>query len=243
MSTPQEPQAPEETPDTLEVEAPSGQEPGAPEDGPSYFEDTFDPRTLDENLQRAYKGMQADYTRKTQELAAHRKFFQDLGVEPDDPDAVLRALAEREGYEFDEEEEPSPEWDEQDPLSPLEQRLAALEEERQHERQADADVQSMANDLRTIVSELGRDLTKDEIDALTELAQRDKQGALRLIPGWQAAQRIARQQQQQYRQTKKAPAVTPDGTQGTRTVNLDDADERRDYSAQIIAEHWKATQS
>lgn len=53
-------------------------ETGTKEDTPT--EETFtsiDPQTLPEDLQKLYKSMQADYTRKTQDIASRRKEYDD----------------------------------------------------------------------------------------------------------------------------------------------------------------------
>lgn len=47
----------------------------------------FDPNTLPEDLQSVYRSMQADYTRKTQEIAELRKYndsLSELGVDPNE---------------------------------------------------------------------------------------------------------------------------------------------------------------
>lgn len=47
----------------------------------------FDPSTLPEDLQQVYRSMQADYTRKTQEVAELRRFndsLSELGVDPNE---------------------------------------------------------------------------------------------------------------------------------------------------------------
>lgn len=52
----------------------------------------FDPSVLPEDMQQVYKSMQADYTRKTQEIAELRRSyasFSDAGV---DPDVALQAV-------------------------------------------------------------------------------------------------------------------------------------------------------
>ena len=52
----------------------------------------FDPNTLPEDMQQVYKSMQADYTRKTQEIAeARRQYeaFSEVGVDPDEANSIL----------------------------------------------------------------------------------------------------------------------------------------------------------
>lgn len=52
----------------------------------------FDPNNLPEDMQRVYKSMQADYTRKTQELAELRNKFNALGEVEVDPEEAVRMV-------------------------------------------------------------------------------------------------------------------------------------------------------
>jgi hypothetical protein len=52
----------------------------------------FDPNVLPEDMQKVYKSMQADYTRKTQEIAEQRRqyeAFAEIGVDPNEAVSVL----------------------------------------------------------------------------------------------------------------------------------------------------------
>jgi hypothetical protein len=52
----------------------------------------FDPSVLPEDMQRVYKSMQADYTRKTQEIAELRRSYGTLSEQGVDPDVALQAV-------------------------------------------------------------------------------------------------------------------------------------------------------
>lgn len=52
----------------------------------------FDPSVLPEDMQAVYKSMQADYTRKTQEIAELRRGFGALSEHGVDPDVALQAV-------------------------------------------------------------------------------------------------------------------------------------------------------
>ena len=57
----------------------------------------FDPNNLPEDLQAVYKSMQADYTRKTQDLAKQREEYKNTQTSEDDNDVVMaRKFLERE---------------------------------------------------------------------------------------------------------------------------------------------------
>lgn len=52
----------------------------------------FDPTILPEDMQQVYKSMQADYTRKTQEVAELRRQYESFSEAGVDPDAALQAV-------------------------------------------------------------------------------------------------------------------------------------------------------
>jgi hypothetical protein len=52
----------------------------------------FDPTILPEDMQAVYKSMQADYTRKTQEIAELRRSYESFSEAGVDPDAALQAV-------------------------------------------------------------------------------------------------------------------------------------------------------
>lgn len=52
----------------------------------------FDPSVLPEDMQAVYKSMQADYTRKTQEIAELRRSYESFSEAGVDPDVALQAI-------------------------------------------------------------------------------------------------------------------------------------------------------
>ena len=52
----------------------------------------FDPTILPEDMQQVYKSMQADYTRKTQEIAELRRSYESFSEAGVDPDVALQAI-------------------------------------------------------------------------------------------------------------------------------------------------------
>lgn len=52
----------------------------------------FDPNVLPEDMQKVYKSMQADYTRKTQEIAQIRQQYESLSEQGVDPNDALEAV-------------------------------------------------------------------------------------------------------------------------------------------------------
>lgn len=53
----------------------------------------FDPNVLPEDMQAVYRSMQADYTRKTQELAEQRRQFESFAETGVDPNEALEAVS------------------------------------------------------------------------------------------------------------------------------------------------------
>lgn len=125
---------------------------------PEYFSENFDPSTLPDELQPAYKQLRGDYTRKTQELAEQRKqaesvqaAFTDLRSEdPEISQNALQWLTQTGlltedtvphllgafGYEIDDQQDPEPEEGLDPSLqsyldSLVEQRVGPLEQEAQ----------------------------------------------------------------------------------------------------------------
>ena len=87
--------------DALSSDLPEDYEAPVDSSGDSAVEDNqpeaetftgFDPNVLPEDMQKVYKSMQADYTRKTQEIAEQRRqyeAFAEIGVDPNEAVNVL----------------------------------------------------------------------------------------------------------------------------------------------------------
>jgi len=77
-----------ELPDSYDDGSLAGSDEAMVNDNPATESFTgFDPNNLPEDLQMVYKSMQADYTRKTQDLADVRRYnesLSDMGVDPND---------------------------------------------------------------------------------------------------------------------------------------------------------------
>lgn len=231
-----DPEAPTEDQPAVETTPPEqGQGDPSGETPEQYFGETFNPELLPDDLKPAYQQMRADYTRKTQEIAAHRRFFEDRGITPTDPEAAFQALAQELGYQLEDED---PEDDDEpftdEPADPLEARLDALEAERNAERQRAQDLQSLTDDLDEITKRMGRKPTEQEIDYFGRYAQRDKNGRLGIIDVYDRTEKLMQDRQQQWARSKQAPTVQPGGTPGVASVDLDDPEQRLAYSAELI---------
>lgn len=194
--TADQPEAPE-APVTDAPEAPeagtSTETPAAPEtETPESDEESFTDVKVDdlpEDVQSRYGQMQADYTRKTQALAERHQeldtavsFVSDLVSDEQNAtqEAVFRTLAERLGYDLDDdgdlEGEPDTEpLDDETPeqaefrdsrLDPiLAEREAKAETERQaaYEQQLDETETHIENGIKALAKADGIDLTEEEL--------------------------------------------------------------------------------
>lgn len=81
-------------PDELpETSAPVVEEPVVEDNQPEVESFTgFDPGVLPEDMQQVYKSMQADYTRKTQEIADLRRQYEAFSEAEVDPEVALQAV-------------------------------------------------------------------------------------------------------------------------------------------------------
>lgn len=160
---------------------------------PEYFSENFDPSTLDESLQPAYKQMQGAWTKKTQELAEQRKQHESQvalasALQSDDPSERQHAvkwlnenglltdelLSEALGYQFEQDEETEQSDEETGGLDPqLEQRLSFLEaqeQQRLQELQAAELDQRFQTESAGIEKELGIELSEEDWTPIVEHA-------------------------------------------------------------------------
>lgn len=209
--------APDETQDTPNVAGPEGT-PGT-DQGIDY--------------EKRYSDLRPEFDRTKQQLAQYEELV--TGLSSDDPDTRARA-AQALGLEFVQDDvEDTPD----ETANPLETRLEALE--RQLAEQAAAVEQQQ-------FLERAQAHVDAQFQALPDLEEADKEWviarALELpadpngLPDIQAAHQALRDYQTELQKrwvsSKKAPHVSPVGSQATSTPNLDDPNERRAYMAEML---------
>src|SRR5438552_6166070 len=162
-----------------------------------------------ESLEDLEKGFlrQADYTRKTQEVAAARQqlapIFQLVQALDEDPKAALTYLANQLGVDLT-----SQEVVEEGPLTQFDQRLAAVEQER-----------ALANARQEIVSELNGQASQYgefDQDALIQYAVEHKIASLPLAYHTMVGERYS--QEQTLARKKQAQIVEPGGATAADAV-------------------------
>lgn len=190
------------------------------------------PATPDVDWQQRYEHLQPEFTRATQEVSQYRQLVDAL--QADDLDTRRQAAAML-GIELVDDDDDGLE---DDPLSPLAQRLDRLEqhlatshEQQQLQAAQDQDITYLDTAFGQIERELGRELTEHEVRLLTgaALVQRDEHGRPNVQAAWQLAQQIEQDHQKRWATTKRAPHVSAAGQQGAQAPNLDDRDERQQY--------------
>lgn len=228
---------PQETPDSPEVvETPE-----------TPVSDKFDPANLPSELLPAYKQLQGDYTRKTQQLAEERKqasealeVYQGLR----DPDKAHEVL-QRFGYEVGDDEDDTDE-EYTDPVDELRAELESLKADRQQEltvrqqqQMQEAEFSHIDSEIQALETSTGRELSDEEAELVgtLALAQRtddghpDVKGAYeRLYTDFLAKQREG------WVSSKKSPRVPSGGAPGSKGPDMDNERERQEWMAQRLGE-------
>ena len=197
-------------------------------------------------VEQAYKQLQGDYTRKTQELATQRRFFENLTNEDTRGDALAKltelvggeqAILEALGYEVpDAEDNQDFSYEEQDPLEALRAEIAELKAAREQELMSRSEAQQMArieasvDDQFKTLEEAGHSFDDADKRALVGLAISMFEPLQDGSPNLQAAFELDQQRwearQKQYVQSKKSPQVSKVGSSAIPTPDLMDPNER-----------------
>jgi hypothetical protein len=236
---------PQEDTPTPDVEAPdtSGQA-----DQPDYFDEKFDPASLDDTLLPAYNQMRAAFTQKTQtvaeqrrEIEQERQLLEDL--RSDDPNVQSRALSALNLELETEDEEPQDDYEYEDPYEPrfaqIEQILVQQAEQAQQAEQEAAIDSYIEDSLGSLSTKTGVEFDDDEAETLIAqaFANPNDEG----LPDFDAAYdrlyvKVLGKQRQRWVQSKQAPQPGS-GRSGSPAVSKS----TRDQMAEIIAAEMDAT--
>lgn len=234
--------APEATQDQP-TPAPSAED-KAPERDANTFAGTFDPASLDESLVPAYKQMQADYTRKTQEIAALRQpdaVADYLRTLPEDQQAsVLRSI----GIELEADEVEEDDLDYDDPDEELRAQIEEINEWRSSQEQHAADAQlenwlndEIGNQLDQLETATGREFDESEVMEIGQIAL-DRALASGQAPDVKAIYEsiytnLLPHERKRWVKSKRTPQA-PNGASASHQPDLDDKEERREFIAQQL---------
>lgn len=209
---------------------------------------------LPPELESRYKSMQADYTRKTQELSELRReaeaateFFNALSDEDMREDA-LRQLAEyvgpdvlaaAAGFEVADEDNLEPdfsEFDESPAADPRVDQLAAEWESYKEAQQEQAILQEIESFTDGEMTRLGVEDEAEQRAVLSIAATMDldREGFPQLEAAKQMLDDLYGSRQKEWIESKKAPRQPLQGEQAEEGFDFSDADERRKRIAALI---------
>ena len=208
---------------------------------------------LPPELESRYKSMQADYTRKTQELSELRReaeaateFFNALSDEDMREDA-LRQLAEyvgpdvlaaAAGFEVADEDNLEPDFSEfeEKPSDPRVDQLAAEWESYKEAQQEQAILQEIESFTDGEMSRLGVEDEAEQRAVLSIAATMDldREGFPQLEAAKQMLDELYGSRQKEWIESKKAPRQPLQGEQADEGFDFSDADERRKRIAALI---------
>lgn len=224
-------------PETTDPQAPASPDTPAPDPtAPATEQDVV-------NWQERYSNLQPEYTRATQEAAQLRQELDSLRSDPEAQQKFLQDL----GYEIEEPPEfQPPQHIDSETLSYLEQqlndRLKPFEQQRQEyeQQQQIAALDKHFNDaFAKFGKDRGTDLTEGEQEALVGLALTlpAENGMPPVEKAWERLEALREAHLQQWANTKRTThPVSPNGTAGTETPNLDDPEQRVAWMAQRVAD-------
>ncbi len=209
---------------------------------------------LPPELESRYKSMQADYTRKTQELSELRReaeaateFFNALSDEDMREDA-LRQLAEyvgpdvlaaAAGFEVADEDNLEPdfsEFDEKPVADPRVDQLAAEWESYKEAQQEQAILQEIESFTDQEMARLGveDDAEQRAVLSIAATMDLDREGFPQLEAAKQMLDDLYGSRQKEWIESKKAPRQPLQGEQADEGFDFSDADERRKRIAALI---------
>lgn len=174
--------------------------------------------------ERAYNTIQ-NLRRRETDLEKEAKQFERLQTDPD----AFREFVSQRGYELpDEDTDPADLATEDDPIAAIRGEIAALKAERAAEQLQARTFETAARELKDIQKDAGRELTREEIETLSELARPDNEGVLHIKPVWDAMQKLVPQE-------PRKPARPPsNGSQGTEKFDIRDPEQRLKRMTAII---------
>ena len=206
------------------------------------------PDELPEELQATYKSLQADYTRKTQEVASQRKEAEQAtefwnAIRSKDPN-VLRQIADTYGqetvldalgYALEEDEPDTPD----DPLEALRQEIEGVKSQltqKEQKAQEEALLAQIEADITKQFS--GLDLADEEQEIVTAHALTagyvTPEGFPDVKKAYEDFTKVLEGRQKKWVEGKRAPRTPVQGTAGSEKVDLNDEDARRALIASML---------
>lgn len=208
------------------------------------FTDSYNPDELPEEARAAYdsayKRLQADYTRKTQEVSEQRREAeqaQQLVSALRNPTTQAQALSML-GLEL--EGEGDDEYGYKDPderIDKLEQMLQERERETQESKQMEAEANHIDSELGRLSKADGRDLENNEVELIVSyaLANRLGDGTPNVEAGYRQLQALYSEAQKRHIESKRNAPAPGIGSAAEDKWQLDTEEGRKAAMAEIAA--------
>ncbi len=237
-----------------EQDQPTTPEAPEAEDQPSGEEDSFtesyNPNAVSEEarpqLEAAYKQLQADYTRKTQEVAGTVQEAQELrefAEAMQDPATRDRILEEQFGYQFEDEGEEEfldPEEELRNRVEQLEGHLTQQQQAELASQQENEVTEYVAEEIEALEKSQGKDFefSPEELAFISTYAHTHpaQNGAPDVRGANDALNKILDQRKQGWIESKKSPRRISQGTAAQKTVEPKDRGERMELALEAMEE-------
>lgn len=233
-------EAPDAIQDQPEADAPTDAVDQANAPVTDMFDDKFDPATLPDELRPVYNQYRADYTRKTQEIGSRNR-DQILQQALQDQNFQRQAF-EAWGVELPEEDQQYDEGDYVDPeVEELRRDVAEMKAWRAEQMQVHQS-QRLANDITEQIEglehSLGRTFDKKRSDFFGNLAlqYQDEQGRPNVRAAYEDWAEQMSEERKSWASTKRQARPAPSGQSGSKQVNLNNDQERRQALADAFEE-------
>lgn len=236
----------QDQPQSENAPQPSEETPKAAEDQAqdSSFTESYNPDELPEEAraayESAYKRLQADYTRKTQEASQQRREaeqamqFVSALRNPTTQAQALEAL----GLELDGGEDDDDLYDDPDErLDRLEQAIAQRDEQAQQQATMEQEAGFIDDELQRLAGSEGRDLDDREVEVIVSyaLSNRLDDGTPNVEAGFRALSALYADSQKRYLESKKNAPVPGLGTAADKRHDLNSEAGRKAAMAEVAA--------
>lgn len=217
------------------------------EDSAPAFTDSYNPDELPEEARAAYdaayKRLQADYTRKTQEVSSQRR-------EAEQAQALVNALRnpatqaqalQMLGLELEDDSEDTGYVDPDERIDRLEQMLTEREKQAEEERRMEQEATQIDSELQRLSKADGRDLDDSEIELIVSfaVANRLDDGSPNVEAGYRQLQALYSEAQKRHIESKRNAPAPGIGSAAEKKWQLDTEEGRKAAMAEIAAANFE----
>lgn len=189
------------------------------------------------NWEERYQNLQPEFTRATQQLS-------ELDRKLSNPETLRELLAERYGYEFEEEDENEDTPVYEDPYDELRSEIESLKSERQQEREQQEQARKQQETFKHIDSELEKvekehgELTDVEADWIGNraLSRPDSSGKPDVQGAYAEFSQLISEKRKAWSSGKKSVPAPGSGGAAVEKIDKGDPKQRREYMTQRFNE-------